>query len=103
MGWILQLHHLPTPAALEFLVKENQVMEQNQTPSPSPIQCLMWWLSLHQDVEELLKPQILQLEIEDTKKNRPLLDKRYFKTTNRGSILWPTSNSLDITGILKTF
>ena len=87
-----------------FLLKENQVMEQNQTPPPpSPIQCLMWWLSLHQDLEKLVKPQILQLEVEDSKKNRSLLDKHYFKTTNRWSIFWLTSNSLDITGILKTF
>ena len=70
---------------------------------PSPIQCLMWWLSLHQDLEKLVKPQILQLEVEDSKKNRSLLDKHYFKTTNRWSIFWLTSNSLDITGILKTF
>ena len=68
----------------QFLVKENQVMEQNQTPSPppSPIQCLMWSPSLHQDLEKPVKPQILQLEIEDSKKNRSLLDKHYFKTTN---------------------
>ena len=88
----------------QFLAKENQVMEQNQPPPPpSPIQCLMWWLSLHQDLEKLVKPQILQLEVEDSKKNRSLLDKHYFKTTNRWSIFWLTSNSLDITGILKTF
>ena len=87
----------------QFLVKENQVMEQNQPPPPSPIQCLMWWLSLHQDLEKPVKPQILQLEIEDTKKKRSLLDKHYFKTTNRCSILWLTSNSLDIIGILKNF
>ena len=82
-------------------------MEQNQTlppsppPIPNPVSDVI--TSLHQDLEKPVKPQILQLEIEDSKKNRSLLDKHYFKTTNRWSIFWLTSNSLDITGILKTF
>ena len=66
----------------QFLVKENQVMEHNQTPSPPPIPNPV------SDVITIPPPRFRktcqtsnQLEIEDSKKNRSLLDKHYFKTT----------------------